>query len=113
MDFADALHAKLPVTEIIPEKMQSGQIRSSLQNILEVIRQSFIFLNEYVKTSASRMPYAFDILSRLTLFSEQLLSSQKDKISDLKNKLSEASTNYMLNLLSTQYVETSEYRVAT
>ena len=113
MDLADALHAKLPVTEIIPGRIQSGQIRSSLQSILEIIRQSFIFLNEYAKTSASRVSYIFVTLSHLTLLSEQLLSSQKDKISDLKNKLSEASTNYMLNLLSTQYVETSECRVAT
>ena len=113
MDLADALHTNLLVAEIVPERMQSGQIRSSLQSILEVVKQSLIFLNEYVKTSASRMSYAFVILSHLRLFSEQLLSSQKDKISDFKNKLSEASINYMLSLSSTQYVETSEYRVAT
>ena len=111
MDLADALHAKLPVTEIIPEKLQSGQIRSSLQSILEVIRQSFIFLNEYAKTSTSRVSYTFVTLSHLTLLSEQLLSSQKDKMSDLKNKLSEASINFLLSLSSTQYVETSECRL--
>ena len=57
MDLADVLHAKLPITEIIPERMQSDQIRSSLRSILEVIRQAFVFLNGYVKTSVSRMSF--------------------------------------------------------
>ena len=57
VDLADVLHAKLPITEIIPERMQSDQIRSSLRSILEVIRQAFLFLNGYVKISVSRMSY--------------------------------------------------------
>ena len=55
VDLAEALHAKLPITEIVPDRMQSRQIRSSLRGILEVIRQAFVFLNKYVKTSVSRM----------------------------------------------------------
>lgn len=93
--------------------MQSGQIRSSLLSILKVIRQSFVFLNEYAKTSASRMLYSFFALSYLTFRIEQLLSPQKDKILDLKNKLLETSLNLQLSLSSTQYVETSECRIRT
>ena len=67
VDLAEALHAKLPITEIVPDRMQSRQIRSSLRDILEVIRQAFVFLNGYVKSSVSRTSYFYGPVASETL----------------------------------------------
>ena len=47
-------------------------------------------------------------LSLLTIHVEQLLSSQRDKILDLKGKLSDASHNFETSLVAKHYVEDSE-----
>ena len=93
---------------MIPERMQSGQVRSYLLGLLEVIKEAFDFLNKYVKTSALRMLHTSSDLRHLTLFAEQLLSSQKDAIADLKAKLSEASQNFHQGVSTAHYVESSE-----
>ena len=89
--------------------MRSGQIQSSLQDILQIIIQAFVFLKEFIETSASRMSYTFAALSHLTPCAEQLLSSQQDKTSDLKSKLSDASQNFQLSPVAKHYIENSEY----
>ena len=47
-------------------------------------------------------------LLHLTLHAEQLLSSQRDTILDLKSKLSDASHNLQLSVVAKHYVEDSE-----
>lgn len=60
----------------------------------------------------SRLPFLvcriLIALSRLTIRVEQLLSSQRDTILDLKSKLSDASHNLQLGLVAKHYVEDSE-----
>ena len=50
-------------------------------------------------------------LSHLTIRAEQLLSSQRDKILDLKSKLADASHNFETSLVAKHYVEDSKCRL--
>ena len=111
VSLAEELHAKLPIADIIPERMQNEYIRSSLCGLLEVVREAFVFLHKYAKTSASRTSDITTTLSFLMRGAEQLLSSQKETITELYNKLSRASHNFHLSLSSRHYVESSEYRI--
>lgn len=110
VDLADSLHAKLPIIEIIPERMQSGHVRSSLLTLLEVIEESFRFLHGYIETTALRMSHMCSALRHLIFFTEQLLSSQKGTIKDLKGKLLEASQNLHESVTTVHYVAYSEFR---
>ena len=101
------LHAKLPIAGMIPERIQNGQIQSSLQDMLQVIGRAFVFLNKFVETSASRMSCISVIQPHLIPRTEQLLLSQRDKMLDLKSKLSDASHNFQLCLAAKHYVEDS------
>ena len=54
VNLAEALHVKLPIAEIIPERMQRGQVRAYLLTLLEVVKEAFEFLGRYAKTSFLR-----------------------------------------------------------
>ena len=108
VDLAESLHAKLPTVDVIPERMQSGQVRSSVLALLEVIKEAFSFLHKYIRTAALRMSHMSNTLRQLISFTEQLLSSQKGRITDLKSKLSEASQNLHQSVTTVHYVEYSK-----
>ena len=47
VDLMEALDARLPLAEIVPENMRNPQMRVSLQSMLDVIERSMRFLIEY------------------------------------------------------------------
>lgn len=87
--------------------MQNDQIRTSLHALLEVVREAFVFLNNYASASASRKWFVRTATTGdhvLIALVDDLLFSRQETIKYIKDRLGVASENFAQSLLAHQYV---------
>lgn len=61
LELLDSVVSKLPFAGIIPENMQSEEVRAALDAMLDLIRKIFLFLDNYASAPARGKPFVVSV----------------------------------------------------